>query len=100
MYLSLLVPLDRSSFAEQALPLALSIARRADARLDRHAAHSEAAQRPAAVRGHHNQGECGRSARPGCHVACPRLLPDGQGTLTATPRYVTELRCNIRGKHP
>ena len=57
MYLSLLVPLDRSSFAEQALPLALSIARRADARLDRHAAHSEAAQRPAAVRGHHNQGE-------------------------------------------
>ena len=34
MYLSLLVPLDRSSFAEQALPLALSIARRANARLD------------------------------------------------------------------
>ena len=34
MYLSLLVPLDRSSFAEQALPLALSIARRAKARLD------------------------------------------------------------------
>jgi nucleotide-binding universal stress UspA family protein len=34
MYPSLLVPLDRSSFAEQALPLALSIARRANARLD------------------------------------------------------------------
>src|SRR3984957_19928499 len=34
MYLSLLVPLDRSSFAEQALPLALSIARRANARLE------------------------------------------------------------------
>jgi nucleotide-binding universal stress UspA family protein len=34
MYRSLLVPLDRSSFAEQALPLALSIARRADARLE------------------------------------------------------------------
>jgi nucleotide-binding universal stress UspA family protein len=34
VYLSLLVPLDRSSFAEQALPLALSIARRANARLD------------------------------------------------------------------
>ena len=34
MYLSLLVPLDRSSSAEQALPLALSIARRAKARLD------------------------------------------------------------------
>jgi nucleotide-binding universal stress UspA family protein len=34
MYLSLLVPLDRSSFAEQALPLALGIARRAHARLD------------------------------------------------------------------
>jgi nucleotide-binding universal stress UspA family protein len=34
MYLSLLVPLDRSSFAEQALPLALSIARRANARMD------------------------------------------------------------------
>src|SRR5208283_3917513 len=34
MYLSLLVPLDRSSFAEQALPLALSIARRTSARLD------------------------------------------------------------------
>src|SRR5882672_3103306 len=34
MYLSLLVPLDRSSFAEQALPLALSIAQRANARLD------------------------------------------------------------------
>lgn len=34
MYLSLLVPLDRSSFAEQALPLALSIAQRAHARLD------------------------------------------------------------------
>jgi hypothetical protein len=27
MYVSLLVPLDRSSFAEQALPLALSIER-------------------------------------------------------------------------
>jgi nucleotide-binding universal stress UspA family protein len=34
MYLSVLVPLDRSSFAEQALPLANSIARRANARLD------------------------------------------------------------------
>src|SRR6266478_506650 len=34
MYRSLLVPLDRSSFAEQALPLALGIARRASARLD------------------------------------------------------------------
>jgi nucleotide-binding universal stress UspA family protein len=34
MYRSLLVPLDRSSFAEHALPLALSIARRASARLD------------------------------------------------------------------
>jgi nucleotide-binding universal stress UspA family protein len=34
MYRSLLVPLDRSAFAEQALPLALSIARRANARLD------------------------------------------------------------------
>jgi nucleotide-binding universal stress UspA family protein len=34
MYLSLLVPLNRSSFAEEALPLALSIARRAGARLD------------------------------------------------------------------
>src|ERR1700757_3765331 len=34
MYHSLLVPLDRSPFAEQALPLALSIARRAGARLD------------------------------------------------------------------
>jgi nucleotide-binding universal stress UspA family protein len=34
MYRSLLVPLDRSSFPEQALPLALSIARRAKARLD------------------------------------------------------------------
>jgi nucleotide-binding universal stress UspA family protein len=34
MYHSLLVPLNRSSFAERALPLALSIARRAGARLD------------------------------------------------------------------
>jgi nucleotide-binding universal stress UspA family protein len=34
MFGSVLVPLDRSSFAEQALPLALSIARRAKARLD------------------------------------------------------------------
>jgi len=34
MLLSLLVPLDRSSFAEHSLPLALSIARRAKARLD------------------------------------------------------------------
>lgn len=34
MYRSLLVPLDQSSFAEQAMPLALSIARRAGARLD------------------------------------------------------------------
>ena len=34
MFLSVLVPLDRSSFAEQALPLASSIARRANARLD------------------------------------------------------------------
>jgi hypothetical protein len=29
-----LVPLDRTSFAEQAMPLALGIARRASARLD------------------------------------------------------------------
>jgi nucleotide-binding universal stress UspA family protein len=34
MYRSLLVPLDRSSLAEQALPLALGIARRANARLE------------------------------------------------------------------
>jgi len=34
MYFSLLVPLDRSSFSEQALPLALSLARKASARLD------------------------------------------------------------------
>src|SRR5439155_14591928 len=34
MYRSLLVPLDRTSFAEQALPLAVGIARRASARLD------------------------------------------------------------------
>ncbi len=34
MYRSLLVPLDRTELAEQALPLALSIARRARARLD------------------------------------------------------------------
>jgi nucleotide-binding universal stress UspA family protein len=34
MFRSLLVPLDRSAFAEQALPLALCIARRANARLD------------------------------------------------------------------
>jgi nucleotide-binding universal stress UspA family protein len=34
MYRSILVPLDRSSFAEQALPLALSVARRANARLE------------------------------------------------------------------
>jgi nucleotide-binding universal stress UspA family protein len=34
MYRSILVPLDRSAFAEQALPLAVSIARRAHARLD------------------------------------------------------------------
>jgi nucleotide-binding universal stress UspA family protein len=40
MYVSLLVPLDRSSFAEQALPLALSIARRANARLDLVEVHS------------------------------------------------------------
>jgi nucleotide-binding universal stress UspA family protein len=40
MYRSLLVPLDRSSFAEQALPLALSIARRASARLDLVAVHA------------------------------------------------------------
>lgn len=34
MYLSVLVPLDRSPFAEHALPWALTIARRAGARLD------------------------------------------------------------------
>src|SRR5690349_20086342 len=34
MSLSLLVPLDRSAFAEEALPLALRIARRAPARVD------------------------------------------------------------------
>jgi hypothetical protein len=34
MYLSLLVPLDRSSSAKHALPMSLSIARRAKARLD------------------------------------------------------------------
>ncbi len=40
MYRSLLVPLDRSPFAEQALPLALGIARRANARLDLVAVHA------------------------------------------------------------
>jgi len=40
MYRSLLVPLDRSTFAEQALPLALGIARRAGARLDLVAVHA------------------------------------------------------------
>jgi nucleotide-binding universal stress UspA family protein len=40
MYRSLLVPLDQSPFAEQALPLALSIARRAGARLDLVAVHA------------------------------------------------------------
>jgi nucleotide-binding universal stress UspA family protein len=40
MYRSLLVPLDRSSLAEQALPLALGIARRAGARLDLVAVHA------------------------------------------------------------
>ena len=40
MYRSLLVPLDRSLFAEQALPLALNIARRAGARLDLVAVHA------------------------------------------------------------
>jgi nucleotide-binding universal stress UspA family protein len=40
MYRSLLVPLDRSSFAEQALPLALSITRRAGACLDLVAVHA------------------------------------------------------------
>jgi nucleotide-binding universal stress UspA family protein len=40
MYRSLLVPLDRSPFAEQALPLALSIARRASARVDLVAVHA------------------------------------------------------------
>lgn len=34
MYTSLLVPLDRSTFAEQALPLVVSVARRANAQLD------------------------------------------------------------------
>jgi nucleotide-binding universal stress UspA family protein len=41
MCLSLLVPLDRSPSAEQALPLALSIARRANARLDLVEVHSQ-----------------------------------------------------------
>jgi nucleotide-binding universal stress UspA family protein len=40
MYRSLLVPLDRSTFAEHALPLALRIARRAGARLDLVAVHA------------------------------------------------------------
>jgi nucleotide-binding universal stress UspA family protein len=40
MFRSVLLPLDRSSDAEQALPLALSIARRADARLDLVEVHS------------------------------------------------------------
>jgi nucleotide-binding universal stress UspA family protein len=41
MYHSLLVPLDRSSLAEQALPLALTIARRANARLDLVEVHAQ-----------------------------------------------------------
>ncbi len=41
MYRSILVPLDRSSFAERALPLALSIARRANARLDLAEVHAD-----------------------------------------------------------
>lgn len=34
MYRSIMVPLDGSSFGEQALPLALSLARRAKARVE------------------------------------------------------------------
>jgi nucleotide-binding universal stress UspA family protein len=41
MYRSLLVPLDRSPFAEQALPLAVSITRRANARLDLVEVHAQ-----------------------------------------------------------
>ena len=41
MFRSILVPLDRSLFAEQALPLAACIARRANARLDLVKAHSQ-----------------------------------------------------------
>jgi nucleotide-binding universal stress UspA family protein len=53
MYLSLLVPLDRSSFAEQALPLALSIARQAKARLDLVEVHAlYALEDPTAGRAH------------------------------------------------
>jgi nucleotide-binding universal stress UspA family protein len=40
MFRSLMVPLDRSAFAEQALPLALSIAQRADAKLNLVSAHT------------------------------------------------------------
>ncbi len=41
MYRSILVPLDRSSFAERALPLALGLARRANARLDLVEVHAD-----------------------------------------------------------
>ena len=47
MYHSVLVPLDGSPFSEQALPLALSIARRAGAQL--HLAHVHAAPRAGSV---------------------------------------------------
>jgi nucleotide-binding universal stress UspA family protein len=47
MYRSLLVPLDRSSRAEHALPLALGIARRANARLDLAEVHALYALEPA-----------------------------------------------------
>ena len=40
MYASLLIPLDRSSLAEQALPLAIGIARQSNARLDLVEVHS------------------------------------------------------------
>jgi nucleotide-binding universal stress UspA family protein len=40
MFRTLMVPLDRSSFAEQAVPLALSIARRTEAKFTLVSAHT------------------------------------------------------------
>jgi nucleotide-binding universal stress UspA family protein len=77
---SLLVPLDRSSFAEQALPLALSIARRARARLDLVEVHALYALQ---------ERHAGRSPfEPGLDAECKQ---QEQLYLDATVQWVTSV---------
>jgi nucleotide-binding universal stress UspA family protein len=87
MYRSLLVPLDRSPFAEQALPLGLNIARRASARLDLVAVHAlYALEDPHAgwcAFDHYRDAECKRQEQHYLDTTAKRLTAGAPVPVTA-----------------